>query len=547
MIKKSITINSLPLVITEGSSFSIVKDAIVTGFDNESSTNKTIYWMIDLSQTNNFDFGGYLVRQQPANWNWETQSFESWEDIDFTKGEFNFSDGEWGSNLFDQLTIHVDRVTEGPEIFKINYYSDKERTNQIGTSNEVVILDSSRTSEDSSFHEKGPIINGPGVDAGERASFISLIENTREVFRFTADKTAYWTMDGGPDADKLTINLMTGELSFINAPNFHSPVDSNEDNQYYFWIKARDGYGLQRSQEVTISIHDADAAAANEFIATISGTSGTDNLESTISNDSIDGGYGIDTIAYSGNFSNYSFTRATDTLEIIDQRTTGTTDGTDTLKNIEYIEFADQTIVSSKVDVVKTYSGNFSDYKFYNNGDGNYLIQTASETNAVFNKYDNITGYPLLTFTGEEDSSAFRDVSAIVDIKGTFDQVTGLDTDSGRMFRLYNASFKRLPDPDGLKYWIDNFSSGRNTIRVVASSFLESAEFKQRYGEDVSDSTFVNTLYKNVLGRDADASGLNYWLGQLSSGAETRYEALLGFAESSENKGLFTDMTGVFK
>ena len=51
-------------------------------------------------------------------------------------------------------------------------------------------------------------------------------------------------------------------------------------------------------------------------------------------------------------------------------------------------------------------------------------------------------------------------------------------------------------------------------------------------------------MYQNVLGRDADSSGLNYWLGQLSSGAETRYEVLLGFAESAENKALFTEMTG---
>ena len=38
------------------------------------------------------------------------------------------------------------------------------------------------------------------------------------------------------------------------------------------------------------------------------------------------------------------------------------------------------------------------------------------------------------------------------DFKAALDQVTGLDTDSGKMFRLYNASFKRLPDPDGLRY-----------------------------------------------------------------------------------------------
>ena len=42
------------------------------------------------------------------------------------------------------------------------------------------------------------------------------------------------------------------------------------------------------------------------------------------------------------------------------------------------------------------------------------------------------------------------------DIKAIFDQVMGLDTDSGKMFPLYNALFKRLPDPDGLRYWIGN-------------------------------------------------------------------------------------------
>ena len=55
---------------------------------------------------------------------------------------------------------------------------------------------------------------------------------------------------------------------------------------------------------------------------------------------------------------------------------------------------------------------------------------------------------------------------------------------------------------------------------------------------------FVNNLYKNVLGREADASGLLYWSDQLISGAETRYEVLLGFSESAENKLFFTEMTG---
>ncbi len=266
------------------------------------------------------------------------------------------------------------------------------------------------------------------------------------------------------------------------------------------------------------------------------GTSNTDTFVGHFGNDTFDGKDGIDTSIYRGLFSEYSFNRSSNSLEISDLRT-GPNDGTDTLSNIEFIQFSDQTVEESKVDVVKTYSGNFSDYKFYNKGNGVYHIKTNSG-------YDDITGLPLLTFTGEAARSSFREISAIIDIKGTFDQVTGLNTDDAKMFRLYNASFKRLPDPDGLQYWIGKYSSGENDDRAVASSFLVSTEFKERYGSNVSDSTYVNNLYKNVLDREADAGGLNYWLGQLNSGAETRYEVLLGFSESAENKALFTEMTG---
>ena len=86
------------------------------------------------------------------------------------------------------------------------------------------------------------------------------------------------------------------------------------------------------------------------------------------------------------------------------------------------------------------------------------------------------------------------------------------------MFRLYNASFKRLPDPDGLRYWIGNFSSGKDDERAVASSFLVSEEFKQRYGENVTNAKYVQTLYVNVLGRDYDQVGYNYWLANLNNG-----------------------------
>ena len=122
--------------------------------------------------------------------------------------------------------------------------------------------------------------------------------------------------------------------------------------------------------------------------------------------------------------------------------------------------------------------------------------------------------------------------------------MTGLNTDSGEMFRLYNAAFARFPDASGLEYWINQYSSGVNDSRAVASSFLVSAEFQERYGDNVSNEQYVETLYVNVLGRDYDQEGYNYWVRNLNVGIETRYELLLGFSESAENKTLFTEMTG---
>jgi hypothetical protein len=263
----------------------------------------------------------------------------------------------------------------------------------------------------------------------------------------------------------------------------------------------------------------------------INALAGADEITGGEGDDVIDGGIGSDTSIYSGEFADYSFRRVSNSLKVTDIRS-GINDGTDILSNIEYLQFTDQTVDSSKVDISKSYSKNFRDYKFYKKENGTFEIKT--ETGI-----DDITGIPKLTFADKTNG-----ISAVSEIKGVFDQVTGLNTDSGQMFRLYNAAFARFPDSDGLNYWISKYSSGENDSRAVAQSFLASNEFADRYGANVTDEKYITTLYQNVLGRAPDTSGLNYWLGQLSSGAETRYEALLGFAESAENKGLFTEMTG---
>ena len=189
-------------------------------------------------------------------------------------------------------------------------------------------------------------------------------------------------------------------------------------------------------------------------------------------------------------------------------------------------------IEENKINSSKVFSKNFEEYEFYKREDGSINIKTEFG-------FDEITGIPKLHF-------ADKDVSAIAEIEATFDLVKAKDDVTGKMFRVYNAAFNRFPDSDGLEYWIEKNGSGENTERQVAESFLASNEFKEKYGENIDNGTYVNTLYKNILGREADTEGYNYWVGQLNNGVEDRSELLLGFAESAENKALFSEVTSLF-
>ena len=101
-----------------------------------------------------------------------------------------------------------------------------------------------------------------------------------------------------------------------------------------------------------------------------------------------------------------------------------------------------------------------------------------------------------------------------------------------------------FPDSKGLNYWININESGENTIKQTAKSFLASEEFLKIYGEQLSNTSFISNLYRNILNREPDYQGLSYWLTQLNNNTEERYEVLLNFSESNENKNNFILETG---
>jgi sugar lactone lactonase YvrE len=100
------------------------------------------------------------------------------------------------------------------------------------------------------------------------------------------------------------------------------------------------------------------------------------------------------------------------------------------------------------------------------------------------------------------------------------------------VIRLYHAAFARMPDYAGLQNWSNALQAGALTLTGAADQFAGSAEFLLKYGA-LDNTGYVQQLYRNVLGREADPAGLADWVNQLNGGA-TRGTILVGFSESPE-------------
>jgi hypothetical protein len=78
--------------------------------------------------------------------------------------------------------------------------------------------------------------------------------------------------------------------------------------------------------------------------------------------------------------------------------------------------------------------------------------------------------------------------------------------------RLYRAYFDRVPDEAGLRYWGEVYLKNQSLTRI-GGWMSDSPEFKARW-EGVGDRDFIERLlYNNLLQREPDQPGLDYWSG----------------------------------
>lgn len=67
-------------------------------------------------------------------------------------------------------------------------------------------------------------------------------------------QTVTYAITGGADQDLFGIDVSTGRLYFLSAPDFENPLDADNDQNYELVVSVQDGQGLSADQALTVQV-----------------------------------------------------------------------------------------------------------------------------------------------------------------------------------------------------------------------------------------------------------------------------------------------------
>lgn len=186
--------------------------------------------------------------------------------------------------------------------------------------------------------DPGEISTDPPVFTSSAA--VTVAENSvlaATVVAQDADPISYG-IQGGADAAAFTIDAITGALSFVFAPDFEVPTDSNVDNVFEVTVSASDGLSAAATQDLEVTVTDV----ANETGSILSTLFGPTALPTTTETaDATDYELGMRfTASKSGEITNLRYWRGAPDAGDIDTRTLNLWDSTGTLLASETVTSA---------------------------------------------------------------------------------------------------------------------------------------------------------------------------------------------------------------
>ncbi|MBS7703109.1 DUF4214 domain-containing protein [Chelatococcus asaccharovorans] len=145
----------------------------------------------------------------------------------------------------------------------------------------------------------------------------------------------------------------------------------------------------------------------------------------------------------------------------------------------------------------------------------------------VIPRYEGI----LRSTPSEAQLANYTDFDTVVELDNALLSAAVVTVDP--VVRLYQAVFGRVPDSDGLDFWVAAFDGGQGmSLLELSSAFGDSGEFESQYG-GLTNSQIVGRIYSNVLGRPGDQAGIAFWTEVLNNGGSIA-EVIVGFSQSPE-------------
>ncbi len=149
--------------------------------------------------------------------------------------------------------------------------------------------------------------------------------------------------------------------------------------------------------------------------------------------------------------------------------------------------------------------------------------------NAKEESKDFVIGYDTLSIDVNEDKVFIADENAGLMIFQIIDSKKLEKIDRFINF-LYLNILEREPDSEGFEFWKRELIKGQKAAKGVVKFFFESEEFKSK---NLSDAEFIKILYKTIFQREPDIEGEKYWESKLAENM-SREDIINAFIESPE-------------
>ena len=113
------------------------------------------------------------------------------------------------------------------------------------------------------------------------------------------------------------------------------------------------------------------------------------------------------------------------------------------------------------------------------------------------------------------------------------------------VMQLYTAYFNRVADAAGVEYWLNEMNNNGWSIDDVANTFSQQTEYSDLYS-GLSNTQIVEKVYQNVLNRDGEAAGVEYWSGEWDNGnisVTQLVQAVVTSATEKDDNGNYVNNT----